>query len=108
LTRFPDGTGRWQVSLDGGEIPQWSHNGANLLFRNNGQLLEVSVGAGSSPQLGQPIVLFETDPLMLDRGFSIGPNDERFIVAQSVRGDGSEEPRRTGIKVVQNWYREFE
>jgi len=108
LTRFPEGTGRWQVSLDGGEFPQWSHDGANLFFRNNDQLLEVSVGAGSSPQLGQPVVLFEAEPLMLGRGFTIGPNDERFVVAQPVRGDGSEEPRRTGIKVVQNWYREFE
>jgi len=108
LTRFPEATGRWQVSLDGGEYPQWSHDGADLFFRNESQLLEVSVGSGSSPQLGQPVVLFETNLAMLDRGFSIGPNEERFILAQSVRGDDNEEPRRTGIKVVQNWYQEFE
>ncbi len=108
LTRFPDGTGRWQVSLSGGESPLWAPDGRSLFLANGAKVLEVAVGSGSIPELGRPTLLFEDGAAMLDRAFSVSRDGQRFILARHVREKGDDEPRRTGIKIVQNWHREFE
>jgi Tol biopolymer transport system component len=108
LTRFPEGTGRWQVSLAGGNLPHWGPDGKSLYFVNGAELLQVSFEAGATPVLGRPTLQFEGDDEMLDRGFSIAPDGQRIVLGQHAREEGDEEPRRTGIKIVRNWHREFE
>ena len=39
---FPDGTGRWQVSSNGGAFPVWSPNGRDLLYQSGDQIMAVA------------------------------------------------------------------
>jgi hypothetical protein len=108
LTRFPEATGRWQVSLDGGSDPRWSRDGGRLYFVSGGRMLEVSFRPGDPPELGRPLQLFELDPDMMGRGYCLSADGESFIVAVPVRDEDEESAGRTGIKIVQSWYRQFE
>ncbi len=45
---FPDGTGRWQVSVEGGGFPRWTRNGRELVFRTG----DLDDGSGLAPRRG--------------------------------------------------------
>jgi Tol biopolymer transport system component len=109
LTRFPEATGRWQVSVGEGDDPQWDPRGNRLYFTEGTTLMEVSVESGPEPRLGKPIAMFDlTDNPQFDpRGFTVSPDGDRFIIAEPAEDEG-DEGARSGIKVVQNWVREFE
>ena len=78
--------------------PQWSRDGSHLYFRNGGQFLEVPFdGGGNAPELGRPTVLFETDPEMMERLYSVAADRERIVITQSVRDENDEPAGRTGI-----------
>ena len=51
---FPDvGSGRWQVSLNGGTAPRWAHSGRELFYVNGKQELVTRRGAAGSHVLGR-------------------------------------------------------
>jgi hypothetical protein len=56
------GTGRVQVSREGGGEPVWSHDGRELFFRtmDGAQLLAVTIAAGPELRMGAPSVVFLT------------------------------------------------
>ena len=102
--------GRWQVSLAGGDRPEWSHNGRELFY-----LASASAGATSE-------VTIMTVPIRSGPTFSAGapapvvkfpPNaafnyrvaaDGRFLVNVPAAGPGVE---RSRLIVVQNWFEEL-
>jgi len=56
---FPDGPGRWQVSVDGGVQPRWRHDSKELYFFSAPSLMAAEIRvAGSSFQAGVPQALF--------------------------------------------------
>jgi Tol biopolymer transport system component len=99
VVRFPDGTGRTQITDDGAGRPFWSRDGRELFFpAPPGVLKSVSVAPGNTLQVGAARTLFSL-------------NDLRFIGAAP---DGRllafrEPPPKlpTEIVVVQNWLQEL-
>ena len=99
VVRFPDGTGRTQITDEGAGRPFWSHDSRELFFPGPpGVLKSVSVGPGSALQVGTARTLF---PLNNLRFVGAAP-DGRLLAFR-------ESPPKlpTEIVVVQNWLEEL-
>ncbi len=59
---FPEGEGKWQISVAGGTTPCWRADGRELFYQaSDGRLMAVPVAAsGSSFEPGTPVSLFMT------------------------------------------------
>lgn len=104
VTRFPDGTGRWQVSSNGGWTPRWSPSGDILYYVEGDRLMAVSVVEGPGFRFGRPEALFE--------GVRVGADDLRFpgyeVYGESFIIAANAEEARPSLTIVQNWTAEFE
>jgi serine/threonine-protein kinase len=100
---FPEGEGRWQVSVNGGAYPKWNPRGNELFFVSGDSLMAVSVGYTPEFSPGIPEKLFDAKGSSVDLQefseplYAVGSDGRRLIVVQTaVRGT----PRLTAI---QNW-----
>ena len=107
---FPDvASGPWQVSLEGGQDPDWSSDGGALFFLSPVGVISVDVGDGPTFSWGQAQTAVERAP------YAIFANSHRFDVASDGRllmwktatplGTRAES---TEIVLVQNWFSELE
>ena len=105
---FPNGDGKWQVSVTGGLGPRWSSDGSELYYGESGTLMAVSVSTESALTLGQPQPLFEASgggQAGSGSGFyEVSADGQRFLTIAPV--EDAEAPPPT-IRIVQNWYEEF-
>ncbi len=106
LMAFPQGEGKWQVSVSGGQWPRWNRAGDELYYFDGESVLAVQVQAGAAPSLSKPQPLFST----ASRGFDIG--DQGYDVTADglhflVVRDADEEQGPGVITLVQNWFEEF-
>ena len=107
LKRFPSGDGRWQVSTVYGTWPRWNAKGDRLYYLERNDLMEVEVGAGSSPVLGAPKRLF-TRPSVgggfrnLGPAFDLAPNGRFLFLKPFGQSAGT-----MSVAAIQNWYAGF-
>jgi Tol biopolymer transport system component len=74
---FPSHTGRKQVSINGGRLPQWRHDGKELFFVGlDGMMMALDMTSDSAT----PKELF---PFML-APFQASPDGQRFLIPQLV------------------------
>ncbi len=103
---FPDGEGRWQISVDGGQHPLWSHAGDELFFVEGvygaAALKVVRVSTEAGFQAGVPETLF-TDlqvdaPLLLfnEYGYDVAADGRLVLVRRVLEGSPV-------VTVEQNW-----
>jgi len=102
VARFPEKSGKWQVSSGGGSVPQWRADGKELFYvGNDGKLMTVAVEEkNGSPAFstGQPLF---TLPL----AFAIGvpsydmSRDGRRILIPKLMENANPEP----ITLIVNW-----
>jgi len=99
---FPAGSGRWQISTEGGAQPQWSRSGRELFYlAPDRKLMAVPIRSGASFEPGSPRALFQTEVTGLvdaRNHYVVAADGERFLVNTVV-----EEPRSAPINVVVNW-----
>jgi Tol biopolymer transport system component len=112
VQRFPDGEGRYKVSVDRGGVPVWSPDGTRLYVvptnpsNQPAALLEVTFDAsGPRPRLGTPTPLFHLEDW--SRWLSMTPDGHFMILAEVEPEEGEEAPDTTGIVLVQNWLSRF-
>ena len=83
VATFPQLSGKWQVSVGGGEEPQWRRDGKELFFTNYRKLMAAEVKTGSAKfESGAPKLLFETQ-LIIETGrnrFVVTGDGQRFLV----------------------------
>ena len=106
IKRFPDGDGKWQVSINRGYFPRWNGKGTELFFiGEDGAMMSVPVETGPSPRLGTPEKLFNWSPAWMPRvmGYDVTADGQRFVF---IRVAGAED-HDTDIRIVQNWTAEF-
>ncbi|HEV2616598.1 MAG TPA: protein kinase, partial [Candidatus Acidoferrales bacterium] len=104
ITGLPGGGGRWQVSVDGGQSPVWSHHGNELYYIAHNSMMEVKVATGSR-QLSAPVNLFSLEglhpafPQFLGGSiFDISRDDQRFLIVQC--GRNTARKNRRGSELV--------
>ena len=113
LKRFPQGEGRWQVSVGGGTWPRFSKRGDKIYYARGEALMEVDLAAGPEPRLGAPREIFTRKPLGWPLIFgwppgfdvSVGfmPSSFGGVVVES-EGNARD---LGGIVVEENWTKEF-
>jgi eukaryotic-like serine/threonine-protein kinase len=94
VRRFPAGAERWQVSRSGGTAPRWSHDGKEIFFDADGQVMAAAVRISRDFESGLPEPLFVL-PQAAHEGFEVAP-DGRFLVISAVG-------RQRGVEVIANW-----
>ena len=100
---FPRHTGKWQISVSGGDQPMWNRNGKELFYLDpDGKLMSVNVDTSSATfQAGIPKVLFETQLSGRYPGrnmYVVSPDGQRFLMLVPATED-----KPQPITVVVNW-----
>lgn len=87
VRQFPAGTGRWQISREGGSYARWAKGGRELFYRTSDGIMSVPIDAdGNTFRSGAPRALFRGDFLGGTDGLPI----EQFVFADyDVTADGS-------------------
>ena len=105
---FPDvGSGRWQISTDGGQEPLWAPTTRELFYRNtDGQLVQVvdlSRGPNAPIHLApiRPGVTLESND---DEAlYAVSPDGRRLLMIQPAgQGDATGD-----VILVRNWFEEL-
>jgi eukaryotic-like serine/threonine-protein kinase len=100
---FPTGSGKWQVSRDGGDYPSWRGDGKEIYFmQRDGRLMAAPVSSGNSFQVGAPVQLFQIESLA-DTGqarYDVAPDGSRFLFLIPVEGVKAS---AASITLVHNW-----
>ena len=96
---YPGPGGKWLISTDGGTEPSWSHDGKELFYRRDGQMLAASVQSKPAFSASRPRLLFEGPFEASDasRNYDVLP-DGRFLMVRSALVDV---PQR--LYVALNW-----
>jgi len=101
VSSFPEGRGKWQISVDSGEAPVWSRDGRHVYYVKDGAIwvADVETEGGfraSAPRklLAGPYIL-RTAPI---RNFDVGP-DGRLVLIR--RKTDSAAPR--ALEVLVGW-----
>jgi eukaryotic-like serine/threonine-protein kinase len=87
---FPGPGGKWEISTDGGRMPEWSRNGKEFFYRRYDQRIMV-VGYTSSgdsfhadkPRLWSPGQFTDSATNINDINFSLHPDGKRFAVLKA-------------------------
>jgi hypothetical protein len=93
---FPPGHSKWQVSAEGGTMPQWRRDGRELFYISSaGILMSVAfIARASFVELGTPASL-----LQVSRGpYNVLPDGRTFLMPLR-----HEDERNRTIEVVINW-----
>ena len=103
---FPEGEGRWRVSVNGGEAPAWRPDGSELFFREDRMLMASKVSTAGSFSASAPEPLFEHPTLRAGPApvarYAVSRDGQRFLTVETERD------RETPIvRVVEHWLSEF-
>jgi serine/threonine-protein kinase len=105
---FGQGSGKWQISTGGGNLPVWARNGKELFYRYRGDIMGVDVTTqpvfkASAPRAIVPAKALASLSSGLDN-FDVGPDGQRFLIHQQ----SSEAGQTLQINVVLNWNQELQ
>lgn len=101
--------GRWQVSVSGGSQPQWTRDGRELIFvEDGGRLSSVTFSTeGTRVDVGRPVALFATRYAAQGdtpfRSYDVSRDGQRFLMIK----DAVERASSPALVVVQNWAEEL-
>ena len=102
---FPKGTGKWQVSSNGGNHPRWGSDGRELFYVSGDELIFVPVTLDANFSAKSPASLFE-DRFLSSGSFAppydVSADGRSFLVREQI-----EDAQEPVIRVVQNWFEEF-
>jgi serine/threonine-protein kinase len=109
IARFPGAAVKRQVSIGGGDQPQWSPDGKQLFYLNGSRMMSVDVTTEPGLQVGKPRLLFERAPSesALNSGqwghtYAVLPDGKRFLFVSN-----PPRPEVRELKVVLNWFEEL-
>jgi len=101
VSTFPEGDGKWQVSVDGGMAPVWSRDGSRLYFIKDDATWSLDVETEPTFRAGTPVEVLR-GPYILNtapfRNYDVGP-DGRFVFVR--RRTDVQAPRQ--LEVLVGW-----
>jgi serine/threonine protein kinase len=93
---FPEGSGKWLVSSDGGTLPYWSADGNELFYAQGRAIVAVRVSKGDELTFGEPQRLFESQTQI--GNYAAFPDGQRFIMFR-----GTDLSTGNTVRIVENW-----
>jgi len=101
---YPPTGSKFQVSIDGGEEPQWSPRGDELYYRNGNEWMHASITTEPELEIGRPQLLFRGNYLNVPGpSYDVSPDGERFLLLEPPH----QEPP-TELHLIVNWFDELE
>ncbi|HXZ27289.1 MAG TPA: protein kinase [Terriglobales bacterium] len=104
VSAFPSGSGRWQVSSQGGNSAVWSQNSDELFFEDNSFNLSVASYTAQGSDFAitgiKQLVALRASPAG-GTAFDVGPDGRRFLV------DVSSQESSAPLELVLNWTAEL-
>ena len=104
---YPGPGGKWQISTEGGNEPQWNHNGRELFYRLGDQMMAVDIATVPSFAARKPRQLFEghyMTNVLARPDYDVSADGQRFLMIKPVE---QVESAPTQINVVLNWTEEL-
>jgi len=83
ISSFPSGTGKWQVSTNGGVMPEWRRDGKELFYLSlNDTLMAAEISErAENPMVGKTQVLFRLHQVpSTNWAYSASPDGKRFLI----------------------------
>lgn len=80
--------GRWQVTANGGFMPQWTKGGAELVYEGTQAMMAVSIETREGFHVGTPARLFDVPQALGDvntRFWTVSADGQRFFVMKPPR-----------------------
>jgi eukaryotic-like serine/threonine-protein kinase len=109
VARFPGAAVKRQVSIDGGDQPQWGADGRQLFYVDGTRLMSVDMNTESGLPVGKPRMLFERAPSesALNSGgwghtYAVRPDGKGFLFVSNAT-----KPEVRELKVVLNWFEDL-
>jgi Tol biopolymer transport system component len=100
---FRGGSGKWQISTNGGRGTYWQRDGKQLLYMESGNIMGVDIATQPTFHASTPGVIVPAKAMGNLAGFDVSPDGQRFLVLQQ-----NSEAAQTGqINVVLNWSEEL-
>ncbi len=106
VQRFPDPSGKWQISSEGGTHPLWARNGGEIFYLHEDEMVAVPITTSPSFSAGAPTRLFEKHfyvDLYAMRAYDVAPDGQRFLMIQ----EDESVSVATQINVVLEWFDEL-
>ena len=97
---FPPTGEKWQVSVDGGVVPQWRQDGKELFYVVRETMTAVPITLGATPAIGTPQPLFRfRSGMPTPIGWDVTADGQRFLI----NGFATGEPKQEALTLVQNF-----
>jgi Tol biopolymer transport system component len=107
---YPQPTGKWQISTQGGSYPRWASSGKELFYlMDDGTLMAVDVQPnGAAFEAATPHILFKSNVIFgshggggstIDMPYDVSSDGQRFLINERIGPSGETTP----ITVVLNW-----
>ena len=105
-------SGRWQVSINGGNEPVWGSDGKSIYFiGSEDQLLRVTNLSDSDSQFSAsfPEIVVELDDVQINRtrNYDVHPSDEKFLFLRAPGTVGLLNADVVSLVMVENWFEEL-
>ena len=104
ITSFPEGKGKWRVSVNGAAYPAWSGNGRELFFKNfNDEFFVCPVTPKHTEmEVGVPQHLFHANNPAVGVSYDVSPDGQRLLV------NLAEDETSAPLEFVSNWPEQLE
>lgn len=102
---FPEGAGKWQVSMNGGVAPRWAANGSEIFYWSGAGLMAADVSTAGTFTFGRRQLLFEAINLQapgIAPNYDVFPDGQRFLTIDRDAGGTQER-----VRIVENWDEPF-
>ena len=100
VARFPDLSGKRQISSGGGRQPLWRRDSRELFYLSqDGRLMAVTIASGEALEPGVPQALFQTNLLPSDQlsEYAVSADGRRFLFLEAITVDDET------LGVLLNW-----
>ena len=103
--------GKWPISTDGGEEPQWSPEGQELFYLGPGELMVAQIETDPTFSSSTPESVFSTSGYVVVgpriRGYDIS-RDGRFLMLKPATADTTDGEGSPELIFVLNWFDELQ
>jgi len=100
---FPRATGKWQVSVGGGDRPVWSRKAQELFYRNSDGIMVASYSVrGLAFVVNKPRLW--TAKKDLGMYFDLAPDGKRFVI---VKGGEPQKSSSEQVMLLENFFDEL-